>query len=158
MVFVGILPYTVVNNQYLFLLGQESKGRDINTWSGFGGNLEQNETIYQGAAREAYEESMGALGTYEELLAEIDQKPYHLHGHRNGYSFLVYREYNPELTAFYKRAYDYVRKFTPNPPEGYLEKRAVRWFSAEEIISNPNIIRKPFLITFNEIWKLNRTR
>ena len=67
----GIVPIAKYKGEYYILLGQE---RHIKNWEGdlkycsFGGMREAGETIRQTAAREGYEESMGFLGTQNELL------------------------------------------------------------------------------------------
>ena len=74
--YVGVLPYTYdINNNLLFLLGREryvEGWKDSHLWSGFGGKLEKKDiSIIEGAAREAYEESMGILGTVEQIVNNI---------------------------------------------------------------------------------------
>ena len=145
MIFVGILPYSIIQDKYYFLLGQESQGDDAGKWSGFGGRLEAGESIYQGAAREAYEESMGFLGSEKELLQEINDLNMIADN-----TFLIYREYDPKLPELYKRVYQYVQGILLVPPEGYLEKKDVRWFTSEEIIGRPDLLRVAFYKSFQK--------
>lgn len=144
MVFVSILPYTIFHGKTYFLLGQER----YLEWSDFGGTLEANETIYEGAAREAYEESMGFLGTYSELLGEIQGKPYFTFP--NGFTFLIYRKYEPQTLQLFERFYGYVQEL--EAPEGYLEKISLGWFDSQEIL-NRSDIRKDFYQSFEKIWR-----
>ncbi len=61
----GILPYTIKNNRFLFLLGEnEYKG-----WKDFGGKREFsiNERIVDTAKREFMEETLGSIFTKQEL-------------------------------------------------------------------------------------------
>ena len=61
----GILPYTIKNNQYLFLLGEnEHKG-----WKDFGGKYEFSidRHIIDTAKREFMEETLGSIFTKQEL-------------------------------------------------------------------------------------------
>lgn len=76
MAYVGILPFSYLpNGEIAFLLGKEAyvEGwNDSMKWSGFGGSLENTDkSIYEGIAREGYEESMGFIGTYESILDSI---------------------------------------------------------------------------------------
>ena len=52
----GILPICVKSSSISVLLGQE---RFDSKWSDFGGKQEKNETKYETAVREGYEESNG---------------------------------------------------------------------------------------------------
>lgn len=55
----GILPYTLTDTgDIVVLIGQESAD---GTWADFGGKREQNETIWECAQRECYEESAQML-------------------------------------------------------------------------------------------------
>ncbi len=76
MVFVGVLPYSVSPDGITYyLLGKESYAenyKDSGKWSGFGGKLELTDVdIYDGMAREAYEESMGFIGERLEIYDKI---------------------------------------------------------------------------------------
>jgi hypothetical protein len=83
MVYVGVLPYSInEKGNIVFLLGKERYEKDWNDsllWSGFGGKLEDtDESIIHGIAREAYEESMGFLGSFKDLYNYIINNPIYI--------------------------------------------------------------------------------
>src|ERR1041385_4136335 len=85
---VGVIPYAYHRNELYFLLGEEHDSYNYDeqtgtwklwkgsrTWSFFGGQPERTDKSYlEGAAREAYEESMGIFGTRHEIQRGISYK------------------------------------------------------------------------------------
>ena len=67
----GVLPISIKNNKIYFLFGKENKYNDTPGWADFGGGTEPNENIFNGAVREAWEESTGFLGSIEEIKKRI---------------------------------------------------------------------------------------
>lgn len=132
--YAGVIPYALTDQGYMFLLGREkyvSGWSGSNKWSEFGGKLDpRDENVYATAAREAYEESMGFLGTREELYARLYDAPGH--AVNSGFSIPLEIEYNPELAQLFKRVFEYF-SFIRSPPEGRMEKTEIRWFSVQEI-------------------------
>lgn len=153
MVYAGILIYTVIDNKYLFLLGKESTGRDTGLWSDFGGKIEPGETVKQAAVRECYEETMGLLGTRENLDSYIaDQQPYHTF--TGGHWFFLSLDYtwveNKSLIELFSRFYNYGYSLTQK--EGYFEKSAISWFTLDEIANSDKMrhhFKKSLLRFFN---------
>ena len=104
MVAASILPICIYNNELHFLFGKENSMEDTaKGWSDFGGKVEKNESIYQGALREGAEELTGFLGNENDLKKIIrrnggvykithDQIKYHVH--------LFYLPYEPKLTEY----------------------------------------------------------
>lgn len=83
MVYVGVLPYSInEKGNIVFLLGKERYEpgwNDSLLLSGFGGKLEDSdESIIYGIAREAYEESMGFLGSFKDLYNYITNNPMYI--------------------------------------------------------------------------------
>ena len=58
---VGILPYTIMNNQIYVLIGIDRKSGDL---TDFGGGRKQNESFVNGALRECREETEGVIAYY----------------------------------------------------------------------------------------------
>lgn len=160
---IGILPYSF-NKEVLFLLGKEhpEKGwHDALKWSDFGGSPELKDmSIYEVAAREGYEESMGFLGSYEELLDKV-KKTDDVFYYNKALLFLIEIPYNEGLPKLYQNVYDYNSKcmvindkgfgIVPSCPHGYFEKIQVEWMSSNFINNNKSILRNKFYSFFKEV-------
>jgi 8-oxo-dGTP pyrophosphatase MutT (NUDIX family) len=147
--YVGVLPFATnpKTGENYFLLGQEHAEEgwnDQNKWAHFGGGMEvTDKSPLFGSAREAYEESMGFLGSLEEITSKL-QDDLLLH-QGTLYVYLMRIPYDPELPKTYKNVYEYfLRCATPHPrkkghfyipscPEGYFEKTAVGWFPTKAL-------------------------
>lgn len=55
----GVIPYTCVNNKLYFLLGKDTKTKEL---TDFGGGVKLTETSLKGAVREFKEETSGIFG------------------------------------------------------------------------------------------------
>ena len=60
----GILPVTIIKGSIIFLLGRE---QNTNYWCDFGGSSNNEESIFNTAIREGYEELDGFLGNQKQL-------------------------------------------------------------------------------------------
>ena len=129
----GILP--IYNNK--ILLGIEN-----NEWSPFAGMSEKNETPYQTACREAYEESCMLLqpSNYTNIRCMVD-----ISSRFEYYLFIVDLKSNIDLNEFYIN----LNKVTD---KHYKEKSELRWFSKDEIHQLPlrSVFKKsiPELLNF----------
>ena len=149
---VGLLPYSYHDGKLVFLLAKNNEEKhwaSSGFWTDFGGGPENNETPAQTAAREGFEESMGILGSYDEILADIStSKTYDFAGGILIPYKIDYEEasYWPDI---YKRVYKYSSacfkdtflgtKTAPCCPEGYFEKVEMEWFQHAYIERNPNL-------------------
>lgn len=133
----GIIP--ILPDQDLYLLGKEQDG----IWSWFGGHSEpEDSSIYETAAREAYEESMGLLGSIDELKRRASRS---IQIDSTFFVPLSLEEARSIPIAF-ERVYDYFshclsfsskeRACVMGCPEGYIEKIEMMWFSWPEMISS----------------------
>lgn len=133
----GVLP--MYNNR--MLLGFEN-----NEWSPFAGMSERNETPYQTACREAYEESCMLLhpSNYKNTKCMVD-----ITSRFEYYLFIIELKQDIDLNAFYEN----LNKVTD---KHYKEKTEIKWFSIDELNSLPlrPVFKKsiPELLT---ILKLN---
>jgi len=130
--FVGLIPYAQHQGETYYLLGREAwmdGYADSGKWSGFGGGMEScDSSVVQGAAREAYEESMGFLGDIDTIVSAIGgQRVYVSNDNKYGGRSINYTKaptktkrlaraymipypiaYDPSLPDLYIRVYDYV--------------------------------------------------
>jgi 8-oxo-dGTP pyrophosphatase MutT (NUDIX family) len=148
----GIIPVSERLNEEgdletIFLLGKEQhevgwRGSDL--WNDFGGRSEvQDLSPEETAAREAYEESMGLLGTPTEIK-DLLQTAWRF-DYDGGVSFFPYYtlRYNYALPEVFAKFYGYLSKCfryssAEKPciagcPEGYIEKTELRWFTIDEL-------------------------
>ena len=156
--FLGVLPYSY-NHQgnVVFLLGQErfeSGFPDSLLWSGFGGRPEpEDSNIYQGASREAWEESMGFLGSQEELYHKLVQSDEMYTEGSEGITFPLRIPFDNNIHYLYKNVYNYIRKGYPIDlaPKGFYEKINIDWFSPIDITTQKDIIRPAFYKFFTNL-------
>jgi 8-oxo-dGTP pyrophosphatase MutT (NUDIX family) len=151
----GIIPVTYVNGKWYFLLGLEHVAigwGGSEKWTDFGGGVEPiDKSPKETAAREGYEETMGILGTYEEIMASLEMSPVHIN--KNSYTYFPYFKYSGDLvniTGYFKRFYKYIMRcahkrkdgkyYLPSCPEGYFEKTDMDWFSEDDIKIENNIL------------------
>jgi len=126
----GIIPYTIIENQFYFLLGLEK-----NKWSGFvGGYEEKDNSITETATREFNEETAMIFSEYPIKLTSpplIDFSP----SGRNVYMWFI--EFP---TSLFKDNYP---EFEENKKKytawEYNEKSAIKWFSLDEVKTRKDI-------------------
>ncbi len=133
-------------------LGEETKFTR-SEFSPFGGTPEDDDgDIFHAAARECYEESMGFLGSKEEIL---NMRIQHNVGYRDDFAiiFTIHIKYDDKLSKLFRDIYKYTMEGAQmrNYREGYYEKTGLRWFTAQEIIDNKNIIRPIFYNFFQNV-------
>jgi len=89
-----VMTLVLIRNEDKILLGMKKRGFGKGKWNGFGGKVEPNETVIQGAIREVKEEC-GVDLTSNDLVKlglidfEFENDPIHLEGHifeANNYS------------------------------------------------------------------------
>ena len=169
MVYVGVLPYAIDDqNQLWFLLGKEHPEEgwnDAERWAHFAGGSESSDkSMLKGSAREAYEESMGFLGSLKEIETKLSENAVvKIPG------ILVYLmeiPYDSKLPALYKNVYEYCMKasrphpykigyqYIPTAPDGFFEKTEIRWFSEAELKKQEKgIFRRSFDQIIKETFK-----
>jgi ADP-ribose pyrophosphatase YjhB (NUDIX family) len=120
-----VIPMSEVDEEMMVLLGRERSNRK---WSGFGGGLQRRESPAQGAAREAWEESLGYLGKINEikphlvLLGEVKETAH------TYYTLPI--EYDEKLPMYYHMSYDFIRTCGKKKLEKHCsEKIQIAWVS-----------------------------
>ena len=161
----GILPYTVqvVRGRpiLLFLLSRErlrieSGNKDKGMWSDFGGGRHANETTVEAAAREAYEESGGLLGSEEALREAIDNSPLILRASGGYYTFLVRAPYDKLLPTYFENFHATIETNFPGlvaEDNGFFEKDLLKWVSLDDLIHNQVPIRPHYMSIIRQLAK-----
>ncbi len=141
----GILPVAIDKGKLYFLFGKEYKYADIEGWSDFGGSKEKNETKFETAIREGYEETNGFFGSKHNLQKNIE-KFLLLEIKSKTYSCFLYKiKYDTNLVKYYNRNYKFINKHNTKfvkDHNGYYEKSSIKWFTIEDICENRQLFRK----------------
>lgn len=134
----GVLPFAVFKKRVYFLLGKESFEPNFgDTWSDFSGKIEENESVEQGAAREAYEETAGCLMLLEQLRAKLEAGEYLLHSDlhpKKSSSFRTYLMLVPykDYPLMFRRTKAFVQYPQVHGDVSIIEKSQIQWFPYEE--------------------------
>tara|TARA_Y100000591_G_C21837931_1_gene703729 strand:+ start:910 stop:1446 length:537 start_codon:yes stop_codon:yes gene_type:complete len=150
----GIIPFSKINNELVFLLGKDYAH---NKWSDFGGKGNKGETKLEVALREGYEETNGMLGNENDIYNKIKKTnlPIIKTDDNRHSCYLLYIDYNKELPIYMMNNFNFIKKNIPNlvvHPNGYYEKSEVAWFSIEDL-KNSSDIREYFV---DIVWKLDK--
>lgn len=149
----GVLPIAKAGKgRVMFLLGREQmfKGwKGSGKYADFGGAIDKGENVLECAAREGYEESMGFLGSKEEIRQKVvpGNEGFidgFIHPESNVHMVVAIKiYYNKYMPSVFKNVFDYVTKCAKkipegkyvidSCPEGFLEKDEVRWFGYDEL-------------------------
>jgi hypothetical protein len=145
---VGVVPYTIHNKNVYFLVGKniiDPTWKSSGLYTDFGGEVEKEETLLEAAAREAYEESMGFLGSIDSLLEKLSKTKSYEHG--GCILYPLYIKYKPEIMSWpmmYDNVMGYISKSldttflgthtSTTSPEGYYEKIALKWIDYKTIM------------------------
>ena len=151
----GIIPFSKVNNQLLFLLGKDiAHGK----WSDFGGKSEKGETHLETAAREGYEELNGFLGSKETLEKQLVKNRYPIlkTDDMRHSCYMMEINYSEQLPMYMNNNIDFIHKNAPTIPDNYAnglyEKSIIKWFTREELVNFTE-----FREYFTEIvWKVDK--
>lgn len=156
--FLGVLPYAYDQNEIvIFLLGQERyhpNFPDSLLWGSFGGKPEsRDKSIAHGASREAWEESMGFLGTQDEIY-DILSESKSMFTSETAVTYLIPISYNLGITDLYERVYQYTL-FSYNSrcqiKKGFYEKVAIGWFYTHDILRHKDSMRPAFYRFFTKV-------
>lgn len=153
---VGVLPYARnIEGQYYFLLGKEHNvdgWYDSGKWAHFAGGLDPGEDIRDGAVREAYEESMGFLGTRADKAKLNDDNLVRVSDSICVY--LIEIDYNPNLPKLFSDVYHYfLEAGVRTDKEGFFEKVEIGWWSFQELHTSPVVLRRDFPLILNEVFR-----
>ena len=140
----GILPVTMLKGSIIFLLGCE---KNSNYWCDFGGSSNNDESIFDTAIREGYEELDGFLGNQNQLEKLVTNNLVSL-CYTNGYTtFLFYVK--PQVLCSVPYFFNNHRIFLEDElilnykKEGLFEKSEIKLFNKKDLLVNYQEIR-PF--------------
>ena len=139
----GILPVALHKNQLYFLFSQEAKIKETSKWSDFGGSRERDESQYQTAIREGYEETSGFFGS-EEQLKQLIRKQKVVTINIDTYATYIFKiDYDKNLPTYFNNNFKFIEKNLPQlvSKKGLFEKRQLRWFSINDIARKKNMFR-----------------
>ena len=101
----GILPVSFYKGNMYFLFSRETMDarKDPGKWSDFGGSRDKNETPWQTAVREGWEESAGFLGNKKDIIHLMRYHKIKKITMGKYTTYMVHIPYNPKLPeAFFK--------------------------------------------------------
>ena len=145
----GMLPMYEKDNEIYLLCGiYKGKINDL------GGRIEANETTRECAAREFYEETVGLVDTYENLLNHKIHSVINLKFHNKLYISYVYETQYVSIEEEYSRLIEYVKnnkcksssiisyKNYDNEqlykdhiyPKGYYEVDEIKWIKLNDLL------------------------
>ena len=155
----GILPIAKYNNRWYVLLARETvdiEWRDSGKWSDFGGSREDNESHYDTAIREGYEETGGLFGYKKDIKNMIKTKCIDKISIPHYSTYLIQIEYNTFLPYKFNKNYRYNLKKNPKlifEKNGLFEKDKLRWIDVNELESFKPNIRFWFRPIIQQIYK-----
>jgi len=126
----GIIPVTIINGKYYFLLGLEKSN---NKWSGFVGGSEPGETPKETAVREFHEETKLIFQNVPILLDEPSFIDLTSSG-KKVYLWFITMEYNENINSLFNSKKIKDRHFN--------EKSELRYFSLSEIVRSKDVLYK----------------
>ena len=131
----GILPVAKHNGKILFLVGLEEDGK---LWSDFGGGSDKQETPYQTAIREGYEELNGFLGSKTNLQNMVSKNIILKLKFDNYTTFIFKMPYNESLPQYFNAHHKFLKTNLPQTinKKGYYEKCCIQWMTLREIKEN----------------------
>ena len=138
--FGGVLPYAYdAAGAVHFLLGREHWGREAGAWSGFAGKCEACDAgdPVRTAAREAFEECCGLLGSAEDLAALLPARAT-LFAAPNGTHYLLPFQLNGFIPVMFAGAQAAVSAAAAGAATArrFMEKDAVAWFPLAGLVSD----------------------
>ena len=129
--FAGVLPYAHdAAGEVHLLLGREHWGKEAGAWSGFAGKCEACDggDALRTAAREAFEESCGMLGSLEDLCNILAARAGVFRA-ATGTHYLLPFQLNAYLPVMFQGVQAAIRTAAGGAANRFLEKDAVAWYS-----------------------------
>lgn len=140
----GILPVAYHKGNWYFLFGREYKGFHKGMWSDFGGSKEKNETHYQTAVREGFEESNGILGNKKNIRSLIKNYCIAKIGDKGWVTYIIQVKYNKEIIKLFKEDFKHMLKTNKEivkAHNGLYEKDKIQWIKLQNLKNKVKIFR-----------------
>lgn len=135
----GILPVAIHNNEIYLFFGREAlfpNTKSSGLWSDFGGSKENNESTFQTALREGWEETSGILGNMKKLKQTMKENTIGTIYTRTYATFLIEIKYDPNLPTLLKNKYKHALKHHKDKvseANGLYEKDRGKWISLKQL-------------------------
>ena len=140
----GILPVAEYRGVIYFLFGQEYYDR---TWGDFGGSPIKNESDFETAIREGYEETDGFFGTKTELKKMVNNNLIRKFNSKDNkyHSYLFETYYDQSLPYYFNNHHKFINSNFPQEIDenGFFEKSQIQWFTKNDLINEKSKFR-PF--------------
>jgi hypothetical protein len=137
----GILPVAEHKGTIYYLFGQEVYDKK---WSDFGGARNKNESNFDNALREGYEETDGFFGTKNETKKLITTNSIIRLDSKSGYHAYIFKIfYDPLLPTYFNNHHKFIQSNFPSKVDrdGFFEKSTIKWFTIEQIIKDKSKFR-----------------
>jgi 8-oxo-dGTP pyrophosphatase MutT (NUDIX family) len=144
----GILPIAIHNNNIYLLFSREALTPSHSAsgqWSDFGGGHEKNETPYDTAVREGFEESNGLFKSIDQVKDLIKTNLIGKIETNNYVCYMVEIPWDAKIPKRFKKVYDDALRDTPDlvmKHNGLYEKDKAMWLKLEQIIKKKRVFRR----------------
>ena len=153
----GVLPVAIYKGKLYFLFSREyiNSKDDGGLWSDFGGSKDNDETYFETALREGYEESDKIIGSKNDIkkLMKNSLQQITINGYR---TYVVLINYDKDLPKKFRNKFLYIKENKPHLlcKKGLYEKDMIKWYSYEDIKKNFNKFRPFYKNIVRTILKL----
>lgn len=142
----GILPYAEYNNKIYFLFSREliTGNVDPGLWSDFGGKSEKNESYFDTAVREGFEESSGFLGDQDTIKKLIEKKTLFEINVNKYRTYIIKIKYDKTLPKNFRDNFLKIKKTHPELVEtknGLYEKDQLKWIEITKLKDKISLFR-----------------
>lgn len=153
----GVLPVAIYKGKLYFLFSREyiNSKDDGGLWSDFGGSKDNDESYFETALREGYEESdkiIGSKNNIKDLMKKSIQQ-ITINGYR---TYVVLIDYDKDLPKKFRNKFLYIKENKPHLlcKKGLYEKDMIKWYSYGDIKKNFNKFRPFYKNIVRTILKL----
>ena len=134
----GILPIAFYKGKIYFLFSREELNADSDPglWSDFGGAKDNNESFFETAVREGYEETGGFLGSKKGIENLIQNKTLFSITKKKYRTYIVLIKYDKTLPKRFRNKFLKIEETKPHliaNHNGLYEKDMLKWMSYEEV-------------------------
>ena len=153
----GVLPVAIHKGKLYFLFSREyiNSKDDGGLWSDFGGSKDNDETYFETALREGYEESDKIIGSKNNIkkLMKNSLQQITINGYR---TYVVLINYDKDLPKKFRNKFLYIKENKPHLlcKKGLYEKDMIKWYSYQDIKKNFNKFRPFYKNIVRTILKL----